>query len=339
MKQIDSIAVQVQSQTKFIKLYVGDLSRIPADEAVDLLVVSAFPNDYLPTPTSLIGALHRVGVSVTELSSNIACDLRSFSSCWISHPITNEHTNFHRLLCFEPHVRGSAPEVVGDIFRSLVPLATANPPIRSVAMPVLASGDQGESPEVMLEALLNASIHWLSTGIPLDVIKIVLKTRSRPLKECFSNAKQDVLNIQEESNPSGLKYDVFVSYSHCDEEAMLRLIKLLKAGNPRVKPFVDRLELMPGEPWQKRIFEAIESSRKAVCFFSPDYVTSKVCIDEFNAAVALHRQKANRFLYPIYLYETQLLPNMEELHYCDLRQGCLDKLDRSASQILKFLKL
>lgn len=110
-------------------LFKGDLTKLPEREAVDALVVSAFPDDYTPTSTSLIGALERVGVSVAELAQNKEVDLRDFSSCWLSHPINRKHVYFRRILCFEPWYRGRAPEVVGDIFRSIAPFAAGRGPL------------------------------------------------------------------------------------------------------------------------------------------------------------------------------------------------------------------
>jgi hypothetical protein len=51
-----------------IELYYGDLLEQTAEDGVDILVISAFPNDYAPTANSVIGTLDRIGVSVSELA-------------------------------------------------------------------------------------------------------------------------------------------------------------------------------------------------------------------------------------------------------------------------------
>jgi hypothetical protein len=84
---LDSITIRHQGRDRTIMQFVGDLAALPASEAVDVLVVSAFPDDYAPTPGSLIGALSRRGISVADLSQAKAVDLRRFSSCWLSAPL------------------------------------------------------------------------------------------------------------------------------------------------------------------------------------------------------------------------------------------------------------
>jgi hypothetical protein len=118
MKLLDTLKVYSGSEERKIEIYQGDLTALTPDEAVDILVVSAFPNDYTPTPDSLIGALFEKGISVEQLANNKAQDLRETSSCWISQEIINPPPGieFKRILCFEPLTRGKPPEVVGDIF-------------------------------------------------------------------------------------------------------------------------------------------------------------------------------------------------------------------------------
>jgi hypothetical protein len=53
-----------------IELCVGDLTAMAGADAVDLLVASAFPSSYVPTPDSLIGALFRRGVSVEDAAAH-----------------------------------------------------------------------------------------------------------------------------------------------------------------------------------------------------------------------------------------------------------------------------
>lgn len=174
MRLIDTIDVPGAAR-KRVELYQGDLTDLTPAEAFDTLVVSAFPDDYTATPRSLIGALARKGVSVESLAIDKDVDLRGAYACWLSREFkpANPALQFRRILCFEPQVRGRPPEVVGDIFRALVPILAERPDIRSIAAPVVAAGDQGYSTVEMLAPLLDAALHWLTRGLPLERFKIV----------------------------------------------------------------------------------------------------------------------------------------------------------------------
>jgi hypothetical protein len=335
---VDSITVRYQGNERFVMLFVGDLAYIPEQEAVDVLIVSAFPDDYTPTRSSLIGALARRGVSVAEFARDKEVDLRRFSSCWLSRMIERSDIHFCRVLCFEPRHRGKAPDVVGDIFRSIVPFTTGNPPISQIAMPLVASGDQGESSEVMLEALTDASVHWLSTGLPLDKIKIVIReaTDSQPLRQAFARIKEHASGTSEPQQ-ARTSFDVFCSYSHKDKEELDNLVNSLKGQRPGLRIFVDRLEFRPGAAWQQHIFDALDQSRKVICALSPDYLASKVCKEEFNIALFRHREATDGVLFPVYLYTAELPTYMKLLQYDDVREGDRTRIAQAAERLLKQL--
>lgn len=339
MELVDTITVRHQGNERTVMLFVGDLASLPESDAVDVLIVSAFPNDYIPTRGSLIGALARAGVSVAALARDKEVDLRQFSSCWLSRPIEQPNVHFRRILCFEPRCRGQAPEVVGDIFRSIVPVTTGNPPISQIAMPLVASGDQGESPELMLEALTEASIQWLSVGLPLDRIKIVLfeSSDSRALRGTFARVKQRYQNTGPGSQDASFRFDVFVSYCQKDKEAIDDLVNEMKARRPGLRVFLDRLELRPGSAWQQHIFDSLDESRKVICAFSPNYLASKVCKEEFNIALFRHREAKDGVLLPLYLYTAKLPTYMKLLQYEDVREGDHAKITRSVERLLEQL--
>src|SRR5579863_3166235 len=87
MKLLDQLTVHHKSGERYIELFQGDLTSMPPEEAVDILVVSAFPNIYTPVPGTLIGALNTKGVSVKSLAGSKALDLRKNYSCWLSQEI------------------------------------------------------------------------------------------------------------------------------------------------------------------------------------------------------------------------------------------------------------
>jgi hypothetical protein len=340
---MDLIAQLVVGQNRKIQLLYGDLTQIPPEHAVDVLVVSAFPNNYVPTPSSLIGALNRRDLSVSELSSAKEFDLRQHFACWLSREISPRRPGleFRRILCFEPEVRGSAPELVGDIFQALAPFTFAAPNIRSVAMPVVASGNQGYSVPTMLPPLLDAAVHWLQAGFPIDCIKLVVYDASalyqaRPIFERYASSMggDQKPEANKTTHPDS-KYDVFISYSRKDEDAAQTFAGALREMS--LKVFIDRAVIRPGAAWQQDIFEALEMSSSTAMLFSPDFLNSKVCKDEFGIAWARRREDERVVIFPLLLRDSELPMYMRLVNYVDCRTSDATKIRNAAGSLRALL--
>ena len=341
MELLERITVPHATGARFIELHHGDLTRIPPDEAVDLLVVSAFPDDYYPTPSSLIGGLHEAGLSVQALAENKAVDLRQAFSCWLSHDIgpAFERFGFRRILCFEPRVRGAPQEVVGEIFQSLMPFAHGEPPIRTVAMPLVASGDQRTPVEAMVDPLLEAASHWMALGLLIERLKIVARSseQASALIERFIAFRREHAPPPA-PEPRRFTYDVFVSYSHQNRDAADYLVAELRRQRPDIRIFLDRQELDVGHSWQQTIFESLDDCQTVVTLYSPAYLESKVCKEEFNIALFRHRFSETGVLLPIYLSSADLPTYMQLVQYRDCRESDRVKLTEACIDILQHLE-
>ena len=355
MELLDAIDIPDGLSTHRIELLFGDLLELAPDERVDTLVVSAFPDDYAPTPGSLIGALEGEGVSLTELAASKRRDLRRVFSCWLSEPISDaDRIGFGQVLCFEPLVRGSPPEVVDDIFRALNAVLLGAGEDSTVAMPLVASGDQGWPPESMIEPLLEAAAHWLSFGLPISCLKIVersnekarlvaqhfaaFRSRRRRLVDGEASGPQTSREGHQISKAAQEPYDVFVSYSHRNRVEVDTFVEHLRETRPGVRLFVDRLELGIGVEWLTRIARALDRSKKVVTIFSPDYFESKPCQDELNTAILLDNRVEQQVLFPIYLYSAEV-PTLylAKAQYLDCREGDRARLASAAGQIASLL--
>lgn len=324
-----------------IELLKGDLTEVPVHHRVDLLVISAFPNDYVPTNSSLVGALHRKGLSVRDLARSKEEDLRENFSCWLSQTFDppDPGLGFRRVLCFEPLTRGEAPELVGDIYRALVPLLARDPGIKSVALPVVAAGDQRYSVDRMLALLLEATFHWLESGLPIDQVKIVAFSDSdaEKARDVFARSKASYSPGGSLEKPS--EYDVFISYAHENVQQMQELEFQLLNLAPAIKVFIDRNSIDIGTPWQPQIFESLDFCRKVVPLFSPAYLTSKVCKEEFNIAWVRSREREEEILFPIYLFTAALPTYMRYRSYFDCREGDAAKLREASRHLIQNLDL
>lgn len=338
MKLIDHITVYHNSEPRFIQLYQGDLTQLSEQDAVDILVVSAFPGDYNPIPGTLIGALsHHKNVSVGNLAKDKEADLRDSFSCWLSKEVTSQ-ANFRRILCFEPLRRDkNVPEVVGDIFQSLIAFLSNSESLQDIAMPLVATGSQMASKQEILSAIVEAAVNWLGLGLPVKHIKIAIYNQSglEEIMQIFPQLKekynQNAPKVDKEVDD--YQYDIFVSYSHQNTAEANYLVSLLKELDNKLRIFIDRKELNVGSAWQQQIYDALDSCRKVVALYSEDYLNSKVCKEEFNIALYRDRDSEENVLFPIYLYSADLPTYMKVLQYLDCREGDQNKLRDACEKI------
>jgi hypothetical protein len=337
MRLLDSLEIMSHRGKHRIELYHGDLTNMTEAHRVDVLVVSAFPNDYSTTPQSLIGALSRIGINIQTLARDKYEDLRDNFSCWLSREIAPSSPKilFRHILVFEPLVRGRPADVVGDIFQSLMPFVQSKPFVKSIAMPLVATGDQGIPSEVILRPLLEASVNWLSLGLPVEVIKIVeySELKAAEIKGAFAILKQQyVTSTTPQKLATSFDYDYFISYSHDDLDDVHFFCTELERQNARTRIFMDRKNLKAGSAWQQELYETMDKCARVITMYSPTYLTSKVCKEEYNIALMRHREEGD-ILIPVYLYTAPLPTYMKLIQFLDCREADKDKLLKACQTI------
>lgn len=63
------------------------------------------------------------------------------------------------------------------------------------------------------------------------------------------------------------QYDVFLSHSSVDKPAVEELARKLQDAG--IEPFLDKWHLIPGDPWQEALEEALDASRTCAVFLGP----------------------------------------------------------------------
>ena len=193
IRQRESNKIQGQFQehlshagrTTVVELIQGDITNnLPPNWNVDLLLVSAFPNNYDETYASVIGALARnQGIHVYRLARNKDEDLRDSLECWISKPLEQYYYDnndgsgtkrypYKRIMVWEPGYHNSIMEKVESIFAAIIAMASTT---KTLAMPILGAGDRGSHKNQMLEAILYAIQKWvIHRGLPIERIQIFM---------------------------------------------------------------------------------------------------------------------------------------------------------------------
>lgn len=340
MKPLGAIVVDHLVHDKVIGFLHGDLTD-PALTRSDVLVVSAFPNDYTSTPTSLIGALHARGLSVQKLSEDKEYDLRNHFSCWLSKPVPEGlGLPFTRVLCFEtPRPVSTAADRVDDIFRALAPfIGHVETPVTSVIMPPVTAGDQGVDVRDVVEPLIRAAQHWMRTS-PLHHVTIVERNegRARILQEEAHRVKQLLVS---EQTLRAKDYDVFISYSQKTPEAADFLEKRLVELHSGIRIFRDRTSLLTGKDYRAQLDRAIRSCRRFVPLLNAEYIRSPACQDEFNAAWSIRQRSDPDLFFPLLIDTTESEDSrITHLQYKDCCRVDTSKLEVACRELLAELGL
>ena len=339
LKTIDSITIQRGASQSTIEFCVGDITSAEPEDAVDVLVTSAFRDDYFPMPGSVFGALYKKGLAVEDLAQHKEVDLRQAFSCWLSQEIKNppKGIHFQRMLLFEPSNNENAGEFIGDIFRSIAPFLSGPTPIRKVATTLVAAGSSRRiKPEESLRLLVEAAANWMSSGLPIDLLKIICLPNQNveALTALFAQLKSQYSAASAQQS-AAFSYDFFVSYAHKDSREVEIFLDILTGQNQNLNIFIDKKNLNPGSAWQREIFEAIDDCSKVLTFYSPSYLDSKVCLEEFNIALCRHRESDEPILLPVYLYSASLPTYMKLVQFSDCREFNQRKFQETAQTFIK----
>ena len=175
MSLLNVISVPTSNGIKTIEIHNDDLTRL--NWSFDILVMSAYHNTYFPTPNTVIKALEdNYGLVLADLAEKPFIDLRESLNCWISELIDGK--NFKHILCVEGITTaiegiGSSEIPLSDLFGFVSLLQYRNVQAQSIAMPIIGTGFQENSIDVILPILINIAISSLSNNPFLNTIYFV----------------------------------------------------------------------------------------------------------------------------------------------------------------------
>jgi len=346
MELLASWKIAYGQEERVIQLLHGDLSNLPPEHAVDVLVVSAFRNDYAPTSSSLIGALAGRGLSLFELADKKRIDLREQFSCWLSQAVAGPFC-FRYVVCLESGWRGTPPEICDDLYRALSPYLISEFSNASVAMPILGAGDQGWPVDVMMKAILHTTVSWLERGLPLRLLKIVAYSAGAAhiAKEIFLECQKQYSDRAQLTGKAPLAisgeddaarpYECFLSYSHKDSAPAQLILDAILQSRPNTRIFFDHSSIEVGSSWLMKIAEALDNSKRVVALYTPDYWSSRPCIDEFMAARTREYATGEQILFPIYFRKAHLPSLFQNLQCFDCREGDKAKLSEACRDLIR----
>jgi len=126
------------------------------------------------------------------------------------------------------------------------------------------------------------------------------------INKAIWDKEQEILGRQNDpiAPPSSENWDFFISYSTLDEKLAREVTDVLEQAGYSVR--VQFKDFLAGNNFVTEMNRGLEGSSKFIALYSPNYVESKPCEAEWNAAFALDPTGSKRKIIPFMLEATKL---------------------------------
>ena len=264
---------------KNIRVIHGDLTQI---ESADVVVCSAFQGDYAPLYGTLIGALWRnKNIMVKDLADKPEIDLRSMGG-WISQEI--EESDFKRVACVELYGRKIQGKNGKDYLLQtgfstlsyLIDQCTMREiPVGTIALPILASGDQNIAFEYVIAPLIKHCMRMLTENDGVESL-LFCEMNEEKAKYLAEALKKHLTSLIE-------KPQVFISYSTKNTDYAFQLRDgLEKAG---IRCWIAPDCIPAGSCYLEEIPLALSSAPIFALILTPEAENSKWVPKELEVAI------------------------------------------------------
>jgi len=286
MAKIYSVEIEAQTK-KEISVYCDDATAF--EEPIDILTVSAFIGSYEPTPYTIFEALYKCGIDMLKLAQSPEIDLRDPCHIWLSREIAAQQTKLRHIGCIEllSNPFSNAYQTENDMIRSIrsyffmLDIAWLHGvKMDTVALPLLGSGSQNISPELILVPLINECVAFLKRNAGVQRIYFIEKNKNKALfiADRLKNSLRFI--SQEKPQQETVKKTAFISYSSKDKNIADNLCAKLEING--IKVWYAPRDVKGA--YAESIVQAIDAASLFIVILSQNSLLSEHVLNEIDLA-------------------------------------------------------
>lgn len=352
MRYLNRKTVSTPYGDRYISIYVHDVADL--DEPIDIMTISAFYQDYLPLPGTMIGALERIGLSVEKLAQSPEIDLRKLCNVWLSNEITDRSIPIGRIGCIElssehmnhTDVKEHGSNIVSSIqayFHMLEIVSLSGIKLETIGFPILGAGNQRIDMDLVTVPLLNECFSFLKINSQVQEIKVITRNPEKAYKFALAldnsyTMLQETIAIQYNklrNREIQVDYRVFISYASEDKNIADNLCAKLEANG--IKVWYAPRNII-SDDYASAIVDAITHSSHFVVILSKNSLQSNHVLNEID--LAFQEIGRNIHFCPLKIDEEELGPAfryyLSRQHWMDAHVPPLEKrLDEFVKSILQ----